>query len=239
MTGKRRALIAGLAATIVLAALAGQARVFQRVGGIGNTLFRAELVGRSIYEKIMQINGGEASVTIAASTRGVAALRDSLATGGGAIQYKADDGVGVGRLEGGGRMASVLAFTPSLANRSIVVAVEQSAAERDRSRDPAQAEGATGIPGLPGSTLTLTLRNGDTRTALESRRTAVAPSVAAAYYDTTLRRSGWTRLLPRAAGDTGFMLYVKESEVCCVHVRAGDPRGDCLVTVLRKPGAAQ
>lgn len=233
----RRVIIAGMAAALLLlAAIAGQARVFQRLGGTGATLFRAEVVGRLVYETIMQVNGGEAAVTVASCDRSVAALRASLGAGG-STRYRAGDGFGVGRLEGGGRTASILALTPGREDRALVVAVEQSDAEHEQSRHPAQAEGATGIAGLPGSVLTCTLRNNDTRTALETRRAAVAPSAAVAYYDTTLRRSGWTNLLPKSLGDGGMMVYVKESDVCCVRVGPADSRGECLVTVVRKPGA--
>ncbi len=233
----RHVAIAWVAAALLLAAFAGQARVFQRLDGRGATLFRADVIGRLIYEAVMQINGGEAAVTVAACDGSVAALRGPLAAGGNMTHYTAGDGIGVGRLQGGGRVASLVALTPGREDRSVVVAVEQSDAAHEQSRDPARAEGSTGIAGLPGSVLTFTLRNGDTRTALETRRTAVAPSAAVAYYDTTLRRNGWTNLLPKSAGDGGMMLYVKESDVCCVRVGPADARGECLVTVVRKPGA--
>ena len=235
----RRRAFAGVAAALVMAALVGEARVFQRLDGRGATLFRADVVGRLIYETVMQINGSDAAVTVTACDRSAATLRASLEACGSAVFYKAVDGIGAGRIEGGGRTASILALTPGRSDRSLVVSVERSDADREQSRDAAKADGATGIPGLPGSVLTFTLRNADTRTALETRRAAVAPSAAIAYYDAFLRQDGWTSPLPRAKGDGGMTLYIKESDVCCVHVGSADAHGECWVTVVRKPGAAR
>lgn len=221
-------------AACLLTALAADARVFQQVGGRGSTLFRPDVAGRRAYETTMQINGTEAAVSVAALEGGLAAATRAL--GGGVLVC--GDGIAAGRLRGSGRQASVLVLTPAREDRAVAVAVEQSDADRLRSRDAANADGATGIPGMPGSVLTCTMRNDDTRTALETRRATVASGEAAAYYDTTLRQTGWACLTPRAVGEGGLQVYVKGPDVCCVNVRPADPRGGCLVTVLRKPSAA-
>ncbi len=217
-----------------------QARVFQRLGG--GSLFPADGVGRRVYACTLQLNGGEAAVAVTAVEGGVAAAGRALtasAPPGATVRFAVRESVGTGRIEGQGRMVTVLALTPGRDDRALVVSVDQSLAERERSRHPGQAAGATGIPPLPDSDLTCTMRNDDTRTALETRRTAVAPSAAAAYYDATLRGGGWARLVPSVSPDRGLMVYMKEADVCCVQIGAPDPRGECLVTIVRKPGAVK
>jgi hypothetical protein len=229
-------LLAGLLAL----APAAQARVFQRIGG--STLFRADGFGRRLYAATFQLNGGEAAVAVTAMEGGVAAVGRALAASaapGATAHFVAGEGAGLGRLEGQGRTAAVLALTPGREDRALVVSVEQSVAERERARHPGLAAGATGIPPLPDSILTCTMRNDDTRTALETRRTAVAPAAAAAYYDATLRGGGWTRLIPGGSPDRGLMVYLKDADVCCVQMGVPGASGECLVTIVRKPGAVK
>lgn len=221
-----------------LAAAAVQARVFQRVGSA--PLLRPDRLGTRAYETTLQINGGQALVSVAAVDGDVRALADKLAAAvvpGAVSHFVAGDEGGGGRATGAGRRAAILALSPGRGDRTLAVTVEQADADRARSGDLARIEGTTGIAGLPGSSLTCAMRNDDTRTALEVRRATVAPSTAAAYYDATLRRDGWSRLLPEGSGGGGLQVYMKGADVCCVQVRLTDPRGECQVTVVRKPGA--
>jgi hypothetical protein len=229
-----------LMATLAVAAFVVQARVFQGVGG--GSLFRPDGAGRRVYATTLQLNGGEAAVAVTAVEGGVPAVGRVLAASappGAVVRFTAGEGTGVGRVEAQGRAVAVLALMPGGAERALAVSVEQTLAERERSCRPAQAVGTTGIPPLPESELTCTMRNDDTRTALESRRTAVAPPAAAAYYDATLRGGGWTRLVPAGSPGRGLMVYMKDADVCCVQIGDADPRGECLVTIVRKPGAVK
>ncbi len=211
-------------------------RVFQKVGGRGASLFRPEIVGRRLYATSMQVNGTPAEVTVAAAERGIAGIVRDVAAMGVPSRCVTGDGIAVGGLRDKGHTASVVAVAPEWDDRAVVIAVEQSDADRARARQPALAEGATLVPGMPGSVMTCTLRNDDTRTALECWRAAVAPSAALAYYDTTLRREGWLCIPPTGSQDSGLRLYAKGADICCLHVRMADPQGGCMVTIVRKPG---
>ena len=223
-----------------LGAACAEARVFQRTGAGG--ILAIERMGRCAYAATLQVNGTPAFVAVTAvdgTVRDLAERLAAAATPGAASRYVTGEGMGVGRVTAGDRTTSVLALTPGREDRTLAVTVEQSVADQRSARDAALAVGATGIPALPGSTLTCTMRNDDTRTALEVRRATVAPSAAAAYYDATLRRDGWMRLMPQSPEGNGLLVYMKDADVCCVQVRMTDPRGECQVTLVRKPGATQ
>ena len=229
----RRARIAGLAlaAGLLLAASAGEARVFRRwgLGGSG------EAEAAVAYRSAIRINGGRASLQVWGWQRDfdtvVARLRGTLFAGQ-ENRLAAGDGLAFGTIRKGGSVVRLL--IADLGERCVGFRIEQTEAEFEQSKRP-PAEPQLRVAGVyPGSVPVLLAEDEDRETVLEVLRAPADVDTVRTALDASAKANGWAPCMPaaRAGGAPPLGLYARGSELCCVTVRASDNDGKCVVSVL-------
>ena len=243
MTGRGRTF--GTIALLVAAGLAltADARVYRSLGFfMGRALFNAELLGKAVYRAAMQINGGNAEVTVVQAREDMAGIRRAVQSAGAGqeARFEGGDSLGFGFVSGGDRSVRLLALTPGGRENTLVVTVDQSKQDEKESEASRATHGIPDVPAYPGGAVTCFMKNADTRTCFETQKVQVGADAAAAFYSDALPRNGWAPVFPRGSrAEAGLQVFVKGADLCCVRIKAADSSGESDVTLLHKRGAVE
>lgn len=213
------------------------ARVFQGGGSAGD-VFDPLMLGRRIYQAVMQINGGRAEVTVVSCEGGTASVRAAVQAvkEDPSARYVAGEDVGFGKASANGRQVRLMTLTTGAESKTLMVSVGQSDADAKASCNPDIRHQIDDVP-VPAEARVLSfMKNLDTRTALEQLAIRMPAERARRYFESVMPRGGWTPMF-RASGDDGLVVFVKGADVCCVRIRSSDSDGESSVTLLHKQGA--
>jgi hypothetical protein len=214
-----------------------QARVFRRWGGGARGGGAAGISGKTVYQAALLSNGQKVDVSVVACDNEMDGVRRSLRGQNAHGRSAFGDELGIGEMTRGGRSVRFAVLSPGgSAAPAVAIAVERPASERRAAVSEGRHE-ARGIPLYPGSRVTRSMLNQDTRTAFETVTAAAAPAEVMAFYESSLRRLGWERPFPAGADAGGIAFYARGADVCCVQTRRGDSDGETQVTLLHKQGA--
>jgi hypothetical protein len=185
----------------------------------------------------MSLNGHKVDVDVRACETDLDGIRQAWGRPGAAGRFVAGDGLGIGETTRDGRPVRFVALSPrGDAAPAVAVPVERSEAGRAAAASGGRHE-IPGIPLYPGSRVTTSMLNQDTRTAFELVAAPGAPAEVMAFYETSLRRLGWEQPFP-GGGEAGRVaVFAKGADLCCVQTRSGSSDGETKVSLLHKQGA--
>lgn len=234
-------LLLGIAVLSLLPAAVLQARVFRRAGWLWRGgRFVPEELGKGIYRAPMLINGAQAEVNVVACDSGAGGLRRMLTSDGSVTaRFTGNGDLAIGEMKGYGKTVSFVSLAPASDGvPGVVIAVERGSAD-PAVVSPLPRHELHDVPLVSGGRVTCALRNTLTRTTWETVVLTGPPAAALSFYQTAMRRAGWTPMSPTPAGDGGGMLcFVKGTDVCFVWAGCADSDGETQLALLHKQGAA-
>lgn len=229
-----RYLLIGLAASGLILAGTGVARVYQRTGGLASPEAVAAAVdGRLAYRSAVRINGGAGDLS-------VVSVPDNLHSA--ARQLRRADGAGAELfLYEGARMNSglivhadeiirLLMFELESPRQCLLLMVRQSPGDFRASRQPPATALLTDAPAYPGSSPVRFWRDLGARMAVEVSRSSDGGDAILGFFRDSLRGSGWIAAMPAGIGT---LVFLKGRQICCVSVK-GETKSSNLITVLHK-----
>lgn len=223
---------------LLLPALTTQARVFRLIGrwwgGAGPDAGES---GESIYRTVMRVNSGEAEVNVRVTPKGTSGelLRQDRGTAG--MQPVDETTARQVRRDSSGDRHGIALRSADGEGPSVFVSVEPLNSAPAALRMVPRHE-LSDIPLVPGGVVSAFIRNAQSRTALEMAATGMAPTEAAAFYESTMKRSGWVQLFHSPAGEGPVLLcFVRNLDFCCVQVGPVNTRGETQLALLHRQGA--
>ena len=240
MRGRLTHLFGLACACVAFSASTSRARVYQRTGGLpeASDLFRRG-GGKIAYASDMILNGGDARLTVGAFNRPLAEvaaeLRRRLDLSDSLLQSAS---FGRSRISAPDGVLRLVLFSVGGDNPSLVVAIEQTAAEAEASQTPPKRHALKAVPAYPDSRPRFFAHNHDTGLSLAVADTQAAPEAVQSFFATQLSRGGWTALPPsNATRAGGVRVYSRGSDLVCTHVAPSSKRTGQTVTILhKKPG---
>ena len=223
--------------TVILFATAtSHARVFRRLGHANSVTEALQNSGGTVaYHADVTINGGEGDLTVLGIPLPLNDVRSLLRS---VLGDQTPDigrgGVARAVIARGGTTLHLLAFHIPLNNQSIVVTIEQSAAEAKASRRATAQRQIPNLPIFPDSSPHFHATDNRVDMHLNVSRTAAEPATVYAWYQNELTRRGWRPALPGRWDTTEELrIYQRGLDVCCVQVTTDDTNGN-LITLLHK-----
>jgi len=199
---------------VCLAASLLQARVFL---SRNIDLSNPATFGRLVYKTLMEINGGNADVSVVACDDGVAPVQAAL------TQHPDPT-------------LRVVALSTGSEKEALLVTVVQSQEEKAASQVQRVRHRLADVP-VPADGIVLgTMKNMDTRTTLERFSSRLGKDEVVRFFEQTMTRMGWAKMMGAAAGG-GVLFYVKGADICMVMVTPQESNGETGITLLHKQGA--
>lgn len=180
-------------------------------------LFSPASYGRLIYKTLMEINGGKAEVNVVACEGDLTPLRAIMSA-------HADPSL------------RFVAIQPGAEKPALLVTVLQSQAERDASQSSYARHRLVDVPVPQDGIVRSTMNSGDTRTTFERISSRMARVDVVRFIEQGLERNGWKKQVG-AGEESGFLVYIKGSDICLVLVKAKESDGETSITLLHKQGA--
>lgn len=213
-----------------------QARVFRTKGGAtGSSGFVASEFGRQLYRAMLVVSGEPVQVSVVGCDEGLSEVKSRAAANADGTRFAMSDDFGVGTILRGGCLTKFVALAPRGDDgRALVIAAEHQGGGGPRTR-PTRHE-SVAIPLISGGTITRSMKNEDTRTTCEAVRVGVAPADAASFYESCLRRDGWSPAPGASRASGGLRVYLRGGDICCVNVSRAGSDGEARVLLVHKRG---
>ncbi len=188
--------------------------------------------GTSAYKAELNINGADADLSVFSfegdADRVVARLRtlfadSSFAYNGGTMAF--------GFLQDGNTVLRFVLLQLTAESTTLVIKIEQSVADYEKSLKPPDKHLLKGLPEFPGSTPLFYARNHDTDLQLATASTPAIARNVNAFYSDTLTADDWKEPIQEASS---LQFFIKGPAVSMVLVSEPSKSGTSNITLLHK-----
>ncbi|MBA4387831.1 MAG: hypothetical protein C0404_07610 [Verrucomicrobia bacterium] len=213
-------------------ALVASAKVFFRSDVSARMARSLESRGGSrIYQSTVRINGGKANLIIFNFEKSISRLMDDLKPVFGK-DLSFGNGMGMATVKDGGNVTRLVAIKLDSVSKTILFQIDQTEEEFAASSKPAP-QAVRDVPSFPGSTQGFFASDDSTSTSLSLSTTSAGTAEIMAFYDSSLKASGW-KVLPPTGTSAGFVIYGKGDAICCVMANLADAGAESRITLLHK-----
>lgn len=188
--------------------------------------------GTSAYKAELNINGADADLSVfsfeGSADRVVARLRtlfsdSSFAYNGGTMAF--------GFLKNGNTVLRFVLLQLTAESTTLVVKIEQSVADYEKSLKPPDKHMIPQLPEFPGSTPIFYARNHDTDLQLATSSTPATAADVNAFYTDSLSADKWEKPMQEASS---LQLFIRGSAVSMILVSAPTKAARSSITLLHK-----
>ena len=202
--------------------------------GAGSQSSKALLTagGTSVYRSEIDLNGTDARLSVFSFEHAADALVAKLSRlfANASFSFKGGT-MAFGLLTEGHLAVRFLVIQLTNESQTLVVKIEQSADDYEKSLKPPEKHLLSQIPEFPGSKPQFYARNKDSDMQLASSSTASTAADVNTFYESLLPAAGWEKPLTNTSS---LQLYMKGSAVCMVLCSQPDRTGTSTITLLHK-----
>ncbi len=223
-------------ALLMLTALHGHARVFQRWDSRDNVAENLQKLGGKVaYTSSVKINGGEGKLTVLSIDDANAQTLAKIQTIFDLSGTPSPGSTAIYTIHSEHNVVRLVIINLPEAERLLAITIEQSKNAFNSSKQRPIKHLMKSIPPYPGSTPTFFAEDSNTEMQLAVSETTAVREAVWEFYRGKLEADGWTQTLSSEFGHAGTMpFYIRHGEIFCLFVSEGDKPGQQRIAMLHK-----